>query len=83
MTGLEKNVDDYVQRVEKVLGTCKLNEHSCTNCAVRYAKIEQGDVIMDQDEYMEQLRPITHLQLTGAAADVKATKLITDMFISL
>eukprot|EP00959_Pyramimonas_sp_CCMP1952_P295215 6174320-Pyramimonas_sp.AAC.1 len=78
MTGLEKNVDDYVQRVEKVLGKCKLNKHSYTNCAVRYARNEQGDAIMDQDEYIEQLRPITHPELTGAAAEAKATKLIAD-----
>eukprot|EP00959_Pyramimonas_sp_CCMP1952_P234241 4894497-Pyramimonas_sp.AAC.1 len=78
MTGLEKNVDDYVQRVEQVFGKCKLNKHSCANCAVRCTKNQQGDVIMDQDEYIKQLRPITHPELTGAAADAKATKLITD-----
>eukprot|EP00959_Pyramimonas_sp_CCMP1952_P454863 9470628-Pyramimonas_sp.AAC.1 len=33
MTGLQKNVDDYVQRVEKAFGKCKLNKHSHTNCA--------------------------------------------------
>eukprot|EP00959_Pyramimonas_sp_CCMP1952_P173636 3628293-Pyramimonas_sp.AAC.1 len=78
MTGLEKNIDDYVQRVELVFGKCKLNKHSYTNCAVRYTKNDQGDVIMDQDEYFKQLRPITHPELTGAAADAKATKLIAD-----
>eukprot|EP00959_Pyramimonas_sp_CCMP1952_P408830 8567680-Pyramimonas_sp.AAC.1 len=83
MTGPQKNVDDYVQRVEKVFGKCKLNKHSHTNCAVRYARNEQGDAIMDQDEYIKQLRPITHPELAGAAADAKATKLITDMFDSL
>eukprot|EP00959_Pyramimonas_sp_CCMP1952_P006518 136211-Pyramimonas_sp.AAC.1 len=62
MTGLEKNVYDHVQRVEKVFGKCKLNKHSYTNCAVRYTKSERGD---------------------GAAADAKATALITDMFVSL
>eukprot|EP00959_Pyramimonas_sp_CCMP1952_P459398 9478191-Pyramimonas_sp.AAC.1 len=38
---------------------------------------------MNQDEYIKQLRPITHPELTGATADAKATKLITDMFVSL
>eukprot|EP00959_Pyramimonas_sp_CCMP1952_P364707 7637484-Pyramimonas_sp.AAC.1 len=69
--------------VEKVFGKCKLNKHSCTNCAVRHAKKEQGDVIMDQDEYIKQLRPITHPELAGAAAEAKATKLIADMFVIL
>eukprot|EP00959_Pyramimonas_sp_CCMP1952_P056043 1170548-Pyramimonas_sp.AAC.1 len=57
MTGLEKNVDNYVQRVEKVFGECKLNKHYYTNCAVRYTKNEQRDVIIDQGEYIKQLRP--------------------------
>eukprot|EP00959_Pyramimonas_sp_CCMP1952_P218741 4574252-Pyramimonas_sp.AAC.1 len=82
MTGPKKNVDDYVQRVEKVFGKCKLKKYY-TNCAVRYRQNVQGDVIMDQDEYFKQLRPITHPELTGAAADAKATKLIADMFVSL
>eukprot|EP00959_Pyramimonas_sp_CCMP1952_P136844 2863535-Pyramimonas_sp.AAC.1 len=38
---------------------------------------------MDQDEHIKQLRPITHPELTGAAADAKATKPITDMSVSL
>ena len=38
---------------------------------------------MDQDEYIKQLRPITHPELTGAPAEAKATKVITDMFVSL
>ena len=83
ITGLERNVDNYVKRVESVFGTCKVHKHTYTNCAVRYTKNEQGDVIMDQDEYIKQLRPITHPELTGAAADAKATKIITDMFVSL
>ena len=59
ITGLERNVDNYVKRVESVFGTCKVHKHTYTNCAVRYTKNEQGDVIMDQDEYIKQLRPIT------------------------
>eukprot|EP00959_Pyramimonas_sp_CCMP1952_P328997 6887892-Pyramimonas_sp.AAC.1 len=78
MTGLEKNIDDYVQRVEKVFGKGKLNKHSHTNCAVRYTKNDQGDALMDHDEHIKQLRPITHPELAGAAADAKAAKLIAD-----
>ena len=35
MTGLEKSIDHYADRVEKVFGKCKLHKHTCTNCAVR------------------------------------------------
>ena len=38
---------------------------------------------MDQDEYIKTLRPIVTPELTGAAAEQDATKLVTDLFVSL
>ena len=32
---------------------------------------------------MNQVRPITHSELTGASAEAKATKTVADMFVSL
>ena len=72
-----------MDRVEKVFGKCKLHKHTYTNCAVRYSKDEHGNVLMDQDEYIKQLRPIQHPDLSGANAEAKATKPVADMFVSL
>eukprot|EP00959_Pyramimonas_sp_CCMP1952_P222810 4658018-Pyramimonas_sp.AAC.1 len=44
---------------------------------------EDGNVTLDQDEYMKQLHPIQHAELTGADADAQATKMVADMFVSL
>ena len=38
---------------------------------------------MDQDDYLEQLRLITHPELTGPPAETKATKTVAYMFVSL
>ena len=83
MTGEASAIDRYVKCVETTFGECKLNKHSYTNCAVRYAKHDDGSVSLDQDEYIKQLRPIQHPELTGAPAESKATKIVADMFVSL
>ena len=83
MADMETTVDKYVSCVESTFGSCKLNKHTYTNCAVRYAKTNDGSVTMDQDEYIKQLRPIIHPELTGANAEAKATKLISDILVSL
>ena len=83
MTGTDAGIDKYVGCVESTFGACKLNKHTYTNCAVRYTKTGDGDVTLDQDEYVKQLRPIHHHDLTGAVAEEKATKPVADMFVSL
>eukprot|EP00959_Pyramimonas_sp_CCMP1952_P286979 6001460-Pyramimonas_sp.AAC.1 len=75
MTSTEDTIDKYVKCVEDTFGNCKLNTHTCTDCAVRYTKDEGGNVTLDPDEYIQQLRPIQHPELTGADADAQATKM--------
>jgi hypothetical protein len=83
MGGTEKNVDFYSAEVEKTFGKCKLNKHTFTNCGVRYASQDNHDIHMDQDEYIKTMRPIVSSELTGAAAEKDATKLVADLFVSL
>ena len=83
MAGTDSSINDYVKKVESVFGACKLNKQSYTNCAIRYTKTQDGDVIMDQDDYIKQLRPISHPDLTGADPDHKASNIVSDMFVSL
>ena len=83
MTGVERRIDDYVKAVEKVFGECKVTKHTFTNLGVRHAKLANGDVQLDQDEYIKTLRPITTSELTGAPAEAYATKFVTGQFISL
>eukprot|EP00959_Pyramimonas_sp_CCMP1952_P057442 1199217-Pyramimonas_sp.AAC.1 len=83
MAGTEGTIDKYVKCVEDTFGNCKLNEHSCTKCAVVYTKDEGGNVFFDQDEYIKQLRPMQHPELTGAEAGAQASKMVAVMFVSL
>eukprot|EP00959_Pyramimonas_sp_CCMP1952_P196165 4101244-Pyramimonas_sp.AAC.2 len=69
MTGADAGVDSYVKCVESTFGSFKLNKHTYTNCAVRYAKSSDGDVSMDQDDYIKQLRSIHHVDLTGSVGE--------------
>ena len=41
---------------------------------VRHQKNENGDVMLDQDEYIATLRPISSPELTGESPDKLATK---------
>ena len=83
MTGTEKAIDHYASKVEEVFGKCKLNKHEYTNCGVRSRRLTNGDVIMDQDDYIATLRPIVSTELTGATAEKEATKNVADLFVSL
>ena len=83
MTGTDKCIDTYVTAVEQVFGKCKVHKHQFTNCGVRRTKNGNGDVILDQDEYIKTLRPIVSSELTGAPPEDKATKAVTNSFVSL
>jgi hypothetical protein len=83
MTGTEVKIDHYRAEVEKVFGPCKLEKHSFTNCGVRSTMQDNHDVQLDQDEYIDTLRPIVSSELTGAAPEKDATKYVSDLFVSL
>ena len=83
IAGTEKAVDHYTGIVEGVFGKCKLHKNHYTNCGVRYIKQPNGDVTLDQDEYIKTLRPIASPEFTGTDSASDATKTVTDMFVSL
>jgi hypothetical protein len=60
-----------------------MNKHLFTNCGVEYAKLENGDVVMNQDAYIKTLRPIVSPELTGAPAEAEAERNVADQFVSL
>eukprot|EP00959_Pyramimonas_sp_CCMP1952_P142772 2989096-Pyramimonas_sp.AAC.1 len=78
MASSEDTIAKYAKCVVETFGKCKLNKHTCTNRAVRRTKDEVGNVTLDQDEYIKQLRPIQHPKLTGADADAQASKMVAD-----
>ena len=83
VAALGSSIDTCVKQVDNTFGTCKLNKRARATCAVRYSKDERGSVQTDQDDDLKQLRPIALSELTGAPAEAKAAKTVTDMFASL
>eukprot|EP00959_Pyramimonas_sp_CCMP1952_P007805 163178-Pyramimonas_sp.AAC.1 len=83
MSGTEDTIDKCVKYVKDTFGKCKLSKRTYSNCVARCAKHGGGNVTLDQDEYIGQLRPIQHHELTGAGAEAKASKMVADMFASL
>ena len=45
--------------------------------------LDNHDVELEQDEYIKTLNPIFSSELTGAAGEKEATKLVADLFVSL
>eukprot|EP00959_Pyramimonas_sp_CCMP1952_P387874 8128529-Pyramimonas_sp.AAC.1 len=72
MAGTEDTIGESVKCVEYTFGNCKLNKHTYTTCALRYTKDEDGNVTLDHDESIKQLRP-----------DAQATEMVAVMFVSL
>ena len=83
MTGTEDQIDAYKIEVDKIFGSTKIHKNEYTNCGVRSKMDENHNVILDQDEYIKTLRPISSPDLTGASPEQEANKILTDMFVSL
>ena len=68
--------------MEDTFGPCKLHKQTFTNCGVRHTKLENGDVTLDQDEYIDTLRPIVSDELTGRSPNDEATVKVASLFTS-
>eukprot|EP00959_Pyramimonas_sp_CCMP1952_P383682 8040720-Pyramimonas_sp.AAC.1 len=82
MASPEDTIDKHVKCVEDTFGKCKLNKYTYTNCAVIYTMDDDGNVTLDQNEYIQQRRPIQRPELTGADADAQVTNMVADMVVS-
>eukprot|EP00959_Pyramimonas_sp_CCMP1952_P308669 6460325-Pyramimonas_sp.AAC.1 len=66
MAGTADAIGKYAKCVEDMFGECKFNKHTYTYCDVIYIKDDDGNVTLDQDEYIKQPRRIQHPELTSA-----------------
>ena len=83
MAGTEAKIDEYALWIEQEFDKCKLSKRQYTNCGVQSTLLDNHDVTQDQDAYIDTLRPIVSNELTGAPAERDATKVVSDMFVSL
>eukprot|EP00959_Pyramimonas_sp_CCMP1952_P173387 3623300-Pyramimonas_sp.AAC.1 len=54
-----------------------------TNCGAHQGRAKGGAAILGQDEYVDALIPIRHVDLVNAKADQPATGPLPDLFVSL
>eukprot|EP00959_Pyramimonas_sp_CCMP1952_P365106 7645425-Pyramimonas_sp.AAC.1 len=83
MAGAEGAADGGVKRGEDTVGNCDLNNFTCRDCAASCTKDGDGNATLDQDECTTQRRLIQQIELTGADAEARASKMVVDMFASL
>ena len=88
IAGLKSKVLEIVDAIEKVFGKVSnsIKDGNCedfTNCGVRHTVMPNGDVVADQDEYIKDLRPIAHGDLTGRRSHEECTYELQSLFWSL
>eukprot|EP00959_Pyramimonas_sp_CCMP1952_P372194 7794005-Pyramimonas_sp.AAC.1 len=82
MTGTEATIGNCAKCTEDTsVNVNSTNTHA--NTAVIYAKDSDGSVTLDQNEYIKLPRSIHHREPTGADAEAQASKVVTDMSVSL
>jgi hypothetical protein len=72
-----------ITAIEKVFGKVTYAKSKFSNCGVRHTHLDNGDVVMDQDEYIAALIPISHADLTGAKSDTDCSEALKAIFWSL
>ena len=83
IAGQKHHVERLIAHIEKVFGKMKGDYNDFTNCGVHQSRSADGTVTLDQDEYINALIPIRHVDLVKAKAHLPATGDLPDLFVSL
>ena len=70
--------------IERVFGEMKLNWNSFTNCGVKHTQCPRTkEITLDQNHYVQTLRPISHVQLSEGNAEDLADPSLHRLYMSL
>ena len=83
IAGQKHHVEQLIAHIERVFGKMKGDYDDFTNCGVHQSRSADGSVTLDQDEYIDALIPIRHVDLVKAKADQPAGGPLPDLFVSL
>ena len=75
--------NEIIPALEAVFGKLKYHEAKFTTVGIRHTHLDNGDVVQDQDEYIQALKTITHPSMVGKAGDVAAEPEVVELFWSL
>ena len=81
--GQTHHVEQLIANIERVFGKTKGDYDDSANCEVNQSRSADGSVTLDQDEYIDALIPIRHVDLVKAKADQPAGGQLPDLFVSL
>ena len=84
LTGKRKITEWAPQQIQEVFAELKIEQYSFTNCGLRHI---QGPttflIILDQEEYIKNMKPIIHQGIKGLSSDTGCTTEIIQLFMSL
>ena len=69
IAGQKHHVERLIAHIEKVFGKMKRDYNDFTNCGAHQSRSADGTVTLDQDEYIDALIPIRHVDPVKAKAD--------------
>ena len=76
---------EFIKCLEDTFGSGELEitKDNFTNCGVRHVKQPDGGYKMDQDQYVQALRPIVHKDLVGKKPEEMVNEQVSSLFLSL
>ena len=84
LTGDKKIIVWVLQQIEKVFGELKIIWHEFTNCGIRHIQVKETlEISLDQEEYIKNLKPIQHAELSGPSAERECSAPLVQLFMSL
>ena len=83
IAGQRKHVTKLIQHIEAVFGKMKGDYDDFTNCGVHQHRDPDGTVTLDQDEYIDALITIKHVDLVKSKSEEPALGQLPDLFVSL
>ena len=82
-TGPRAEIDRMRRSIEAEFGKLDYKEGVFTCTGIRHTLAPTGDVTLDQDEYVESLKTITHAELVGKPAEEDTSEAVHYLFMSL
>ena len=76
-------VKRIMAKIEQVFGKLRIIEKSFTNCGIRHSQHEDGSISLDQNQYLDTLKPIIHDDLRGQPAEKPVTDALKSLYMSL
>jgi hypothetical protein len=72
-----------LQLIHKVFGETRLEWDNFTNCGIRHIRDPDGNVTLDQIEYINAIQPVVHTDLQTLSSEADASAALIELFMSI